>query len=86
MIIGGRTFQIGLPKQHGVVLLDRGQGIGDRRSGVGVLLPDVAGDGGVVAGRVRVCGGIRCTSQSISSAIIRARTSVLPTSRFRRPP
>jgi hypothetical protein len=37
-----------------LVAVDRGQRIGDRRSSVGVLLGDVAGDGRVVAVRVRV--------------------------------
>lgn len=36
--------------------LDRCQRVGDRGSGVGFLFADVAGDGGVVASRVRVGG------------------------------
>ena len=41
-------------QQHLLVAVDRGQRIGDRRSSVGVLLGDVAGDGRVVAVRVGV--------------------------------
>ena len=73
-------------EQHRVVAVEGRERVGDRRSGVGVRLADVAGDGLVVAVGVRVSGSIRYASTGMAARIRSATTWVLPTARSMRSP
>ena len=85
MIIGGRTFQIGLPRKTVLVAVDRGQRGGDLRSRVGVLLVDVRPRSrrSWLIWLCRLDPEHVAVDQSASGV---ANTSVSPTSRSRLPP
>ena len=87
MIIGALRFQIGLASKIVSWRVDRRERIGDRRTGVALLLADVALNGCVVVVGIGI-GGFDPVERALQARAdpARARTSVLPTSRFRLAP
>ena len=86
MIIGGRTFQMGLPSSTVSYWSIESSGLAIAGRASRVLLSDVAGHGGVVVSRVRV-GGVDAVHVAVDQLIDHAGENLgVADLEVRRPP